>query len=134
MPLSSAACMAPMDSSSSWAPHEKAHPAPPMAHAPMPSGVMLRSLFPSCRVCMKPRYLTRLILILHDVQRLREVTAGAMQRQLHLHIVVSMRGVENAPVMQFTGAEPQYLCLSAFINSEGGLRRFQNGSGLAVPV
>ena len=30
----------------------KAHPAPPMAQAPMPSGVMFRSLLPSFLVCM----------------------------------------------------------------------------------
>src|SRR5438309_10504388 len=44
--------MAATESLSSWAPQAKAHPPPPMAHAPNPTGVMCRSELPSRRVCM----------------------------------------------------------------------------------
>src|SRR5438874_1240891 len=44
--------MAAMESSSSCGPHANAQPAPPMAHAPTPMGVMFKSLLPSCLVCI----------------------------------------------------------------------------------
>ena len=39
--------MAEMESLSSWAPQANSQPAPPMAHAPKPIGVMNKSEFPS---------------------------------------------------------------------------------------
>src|SRR3954471_1531396 len=47
MPFSKAWRMAAIDSLSSCGPHENAHPAPPMAQAPTPMGVISRSLLPS---------------------------------------------------------------------------------------
>src|SRR5882757_3579918 len=43
-----------MESLSSWAPQAKAHPPPPMAQAPKPTGVIIKSEFPSLRVCILP--------------------------------------------------------------------------------
>src|ERR1700687_6441733 len=42
-----------MDSSSSCGPQPNAHPPPPIAQAPMPMGVICRSLEPSFLVCIK---------------------------------------------------------------------------------
>src|ERR1700678_2585524 len=66
MPLSSAAWIAAMDSSSSCAPQPNCHSEPPMAHAPTPIGVISRSLAPSLRFCM-PLYCQ----LLRDCQLLR---------------------------------------------------------------
>src|SRR5580704_17799817 len=44
--------MAAMDSSSSCGPQAKAHPPPPMAHAPTPIGVNSISLLPSRFICI----------------------------------------------------------------------------------
>src|SRR5690242_14558069 len=44
--------MAAMDSSSSCGPQANAQPPPPMAQAPMPMGVMSRSLLPSRFFCI----------------------------------------------------------------------------------
>src|SRR5262249_15461290 len=46
MPLSRADRIAAIDSLSSCGPHAKAQPPPPMAHAPMPMGVICKSLLP----------------------------------------------------------------------------------------
>src|SRR5580704_16228543 len=43
-----------MESVSSWAPQAKAQSPPPMAHAPNPTGVIIKSEFPSLRVCIFP--------------------------------------------------------------------------------
>src|ERR1700722_3315728 len=43
-----------MESLSSCAPQAKAHPPPPMAQAPKPTGVIIKSEFPSLRVCILP--------------------------------------------------------------------------------
>src|ERR1700694_3261909 len=52
MPWSSPAWIAAMDSASSWWPHANSHFPPPMAQAPMPIGVILKSLCPSVRAVM----------------------------------------------------------------------------------
>ena len=52
MPASSASRMAEIESRSSWAPQANSQPDPPIAHAPKPIGVMIRSEFPSRFVFM----------------------------------------------------------------------------------
>src|SRR5689334_2668447 len=52
MPRSRAAWMAAMESTSSCGPQANAQPLPPMAHAPMPIGVIFRSLLPSRFSCI----------------------------------------------------------------------------------
>src|SRR5580698_6137087 len=43
-----------MESDSSCAPQAKAQSPPPMAQAPKPTGVIIKSEFPSLRVCIYP--------------------------------------------------------------------------------
>src|SRR5580704_9533835 len=43
-----------MESVSSWAPQAKAQSPPPMAQAPKPTGEIIKSEFPSLRVCILP--------------------------------------------------------------------------------
>jgi hypothetical protein len=43
-----------MESLSSCEPQAKAHPPPPMAQAPKPTGVIIKSELPSLRVCIFP--------------------------------------------------------------------------------
>src|SRR5262249_9673169 len=59
MPAPSASRMAATESLSSWAPQANSQPAPPIAQAPKPIGVMDRSEFPSRFVFMVSPSLSR---------------------------------------------------------------------------
>src|ERR1700682_5517440 len=52
MPRSSARLIAAIDSRSSCEPQPNCQPPPPTAQLPKPRGVMNKSVFPNCRVCI----------------------------------------------------------------------------------
>ena len=67
IPASSASWIAAIESSSSWLPQANAQPAPPMAQAPNPSGVICKSESPSSLVFIDSPYWCEMELVRHGI-------------------------------------------------------------------